>query len=230
MVYLLKLIFNYLQKEPAVLYPSIIISFGLLWLTYFFKINFNNIEISTPIIEYFLLSWLLNIFIYLLTAGLCKNVLAGEEPSLTANLKLSLLKLIPALAGSAFLILLMASLVLAAKYHLLLNLLSIPLLLICSVFYFIFPVIYIFCRQNIFKTFLLLIIFFKEKFRVFFNILVFVIFILTLKYLLSLLIFNAPGNIKSILLPVSEGVFNVINIYAVLIFWQVNQSKISVKI
>lgn len=229
MFYLFRIIFNYLKKDPAILYPSIIVSFTLLWFTYFFKININNVEMSSSIIKYFLVAWVLNVFIYLLTATLCKNVMANKEISLADSLNKSLIRLIPALTGSAFLILLMALLVFISTYHFILSLISIPLLLVFSVFYFIFPIVYVISQQNIFKTFLLLIKFFKQKLPVFLNILVFIIFILTLKYLLTLLIFSAPGNIKSLILPLSEGVFNVINIYAVIIFWQANQSKISVK-
>lgn len=230
MIALFKIIINLIKKDSAILYPPMIAAFISLWLLYFFKIDINNIQLNFSLSMYFLISWILNIFIYLLTAELCNKVLHNNNYSFKLALKNTFLRFVPALIGSGALVTISILLLLATNFSKILTIAISPLIIIISLAYLLFPIVYVISEQHVWRIHKILFIFLKEKFKIMLNILFFIIFIIGIKLILTTVLQALPANFKSILIPLTEGFFTVITIFGIIIFWQTNSSKIKVKI
>ncbi len=228
MLGLIGLIINLIRKETLVLYPALISALGSAWLLYILKIQPGNFKLTPNLYIYVLISWLLNIFITLLTAEIGKTVLRNKEISFGQALKQTFLRFFPAVFGIFLLALVLAGLLLLSRFHKMAIFFLLPVIFINAFAVQLFPIVYVLTEQKLFSIFRVLFNFMREKFQALLNLVIFLLFLFTLTILILSLLSGLPAKITAIVDPIFQGLTNVFMIYGIIIFWQTNVSKIKV--
>jgi hypothetical protein len=218
-------VFKLILADPIVLYPAMISSFCALWLIQTISPENKTIFLTT----YLITSWLINLFIQLLSADIGLTLLKAKPTNFNKSLTVTCLRFFPALVITGLLSGICGLLLLGGRRLPLLGILSLPVLIFCAMLLQLYPVSYAASRQNALHIYWLVIqtLFSRPRF---FGQVFSIVFLCTFCFLfLSLLIRSLPANFNLVLSALNQGYFNVFICYALLLLWQ-NKPQISIKV
>lgn len=215
-------IWNLIMRDRLVLYPAIIGGFVNAWLMQYLLAHSKE---PAWVILCAAGVWCFGLFVQLLVAQIGIETAHGKIANFGNVLGLSIKRFFPALFVITLMLALMLGVYLIGTLHLVVRLVVLVPLLFLAVIVQIYPVIYCISGRSAVTTLLVINSFIRERFQLFAQLMLFMIF-LSLSFLFfSMLFTEFPAALKSLLLPFMQGWYIVMLNYAVIIAWLV-QAKV----
>lgn len=226
MIIILKNIFALIKKDTIVLYPAMITTLLISWTIFILKVDLKNIK---TLLIYALVSWLLNIYVQLITAAIGRELLNNKKIFFGKCLKESFARYLPTLFWTGLILFFISGVFFISRENKILSLLSVPLIFILSTAFQMYPIIYTASQKSAQRSFIALYTFFSKKFKVVIHLFLFIIFSSFLTIIFISFLEYLPKQISAVVAPMLQGIFNVAVTYAVLLLWKFNSSTIKVK-